>query len=755
MHLALVFYCSVLYTSLIDLKDFVMILNNAPAHEAVLSNVGEIGEFRIRNSAKAFSILSSGLYANKIRAIIRELSCNAVDSHVAAGKSDVAFDIHIPNSLEPWFSIRDYGTGLSHEQVSQIYTTYFESTKTNSNAFIGALGLGSKSPFSYTDNFTVTAIQGGKKGIYSAFINGEGVPSIAMMMSEDTDEPSGVEIKMSVNESRDYSKFREEAQHVYQHFTLKPNVSGCAGLTFDPLAYETRDLIPGVHIYHKTNFLKTVAVMGNIAYPINVPNEKQALGNLHQLLSNSLEIHFDIGELDFQASREGLSYIPSTINAIRSKLQQIKDALGTRLTADADAIPNYWDRAAFLHRKMDTDIWQDIVIEYIQKTKFPAIKATTHYWDKTQRVKFVEDDLAETYNISLRSFNVSNHNPKIHNNKPVVERNITDGVTTLISYWEIPIENKTRFVVNDTKVGATTRAQYHYRNDTTGKSSGTYFVLEKADPNKEMQAASFFADIYNPPETYIVKASELSQKPRKSSSVGKNVSLLTLKTRRRGYNEETIWTSAGNLSDKASTETYYYVSLTGFTMNSQHYSDAKDLLSNLHGSGIPAFEGIQLYGVRKSDLAAVKALSNWVDIEDHIKANLTTVDDFVVYHMARYESVHDIMFDFMLNPYNRNELIFADSLISDESPFKQFYAELHSVLAKSKNSSLDYNKINVLHSLYGDKTKYDLQAIVGEKKKFFSDICNRYPLLSIVGRGKNVSAPVAEYINLIDNSKGI
>ena len=143
-----------------------MILNNTPQNEAILSNVGEIGEFRIRNSAKAFSILSSGLYANKIRAIIRELSCNAVDSHIAAGKAATPFDVHLPNSLEPHFSIRDYGTGLDHEQVKNIYTTYFESTKTDSNAYIGALGLGSKSPFSYTDNFTVTAVKNGRKGIY-------------------------------------------------------------------------------------------------------------------------------------------------------------------------------------------------------------------------------------------------------------------------------------------------------------------------------------------------------------------------------------------------------------------------------------------------------------------------------------------------------------------------------------------------------------------------------------------------------------
>ena len=187
-----------------------MKLHNAVLDKPIVSNVGEIGEFRIRNSAKAFNILSSGLYANKIRAIIRELSCNAVDSHIAAGKQDTPFDVHLPNQLEPWFSIRDYGTGLNHDQVTNIYTTYFESTKTNSNDFIGALGLGSKSPFSYTDNFTVTAIQNGRKGIYSAFINDVGVPSIALMNEEQVTEPNGVEVKFSVNDRYDFHKFEEE-----------------------------------------------------------------------------------------------------------------------------------------------------------------------------------------------------------------------------------------------------------------------------------------------------------------------------------------------------------------------------------------------------------------------------------------------------------------------------------------------------------------------------------------------------------------
>jgi hypothetical protein len=203
-----------------------MIINTTPSNEAVLSNVSETGEFRIRNSAKAFSILSSGLYSNKVRAIIRELSCNAFDSHIAAGKNDTPFDVHLPNALEPWFSIRDYGTGLSHDQVLNIYTTYFESTKTTSNEFVGALGLGSKSPFSYTDNFSVIAIKDGVRGIYTAFINEHGVPSIALMQQEASDEPSGVEVKFSVDSPSDYRRFNDEAEYVYAYFKLRPVVSG-------------------------------------------------------------------------------------------------------------------------------------------------------------------------------------------------------------------------------------------------------------------------------------------------------------------------------------------------------------------------------------------------------------------------------------------------------------------------------------------------------------------------------------------------
>ena len=346
-----------------------MILNTTPQDQAILSNVGEVGGFKIKASAKAFSILSSGLYANKIRAIIRELSCNAVDSHTAAGKSDVPFEVHLPNSFSPYFSIRDFGTGLNHDQVTNIYTTYFESTKTDSNSYIGALGLGSKSPFSYTDNFTVTAIKDGRKGVYTAFINDDGVPSIALMAEEASDEANGVEFKFAVQENWDFSKFAEEARHVYKYFSLKPTIHGQADFQVEEINYEQRDIIPGVHSISGSYVRPSMAVMGNIAYRIEMPNTDENLGELQHLLDCGLEMHFGIGELDFQASREGLSYIPQTIEAIKNKLEAVNSALAVVLAKEADVITNLWERAEFLEKRNNGFLWRAAVTKYCVDTR--------------------------------------------------------------------------------------------------------------------------------------------------------------------------------------------------------------------------------------------------------------------------------------------------------------------------------------------------------------------------------------------------
>jgi len=723
-----------------------MILNNAPVNEAVVSNVGEIGEFRIRNSAKAFSILSSGLYANKIRAIVRELSCNATDSHVAAGNTATPFNVHLPNTLEPYFSIRDYGTGLSHEQVTNIYTTYFESTKTDSNAFIGALGLGSKSPFSYTDNFTVTAIKGGRKGIYTAFINESGVPSIAKMMEEATDEPSGVEVKFSVNERYDFDKFRQEARNVYRHFALKPVITGNADFTFDLIDYESRDIVPGVHALK--NQRQSTAVMGNIAYPIDIPAADQTIdADVRALLGCGLEMHFGIGELDFQASREGLSYIPSTIASIKAKLEQVNSALAVVIAREADLIENLWDRAVFLYKKKEHRLWTAAVAKYAFDTNLPTYN--TKQYSQMARFDFKVEDLAKDWNIQIRQLRQNRGIKTVNNGKSTTEyadNHAKDANGHYITWqeWQVNVDDSSHFIVNDLKTGAAERARYHYRETGCDVYARTIWILERADKTKVMDTAAFFAAIQEPPTARRFAASTLKQRERET--LGKNVTILSLQKRNsnnyRRSDEDMVWRDAGKANTFDKTATFYYVPLSGFTMQSaKGYSSGAELYDDV--KGLPGLFSGTIYGVRKSDIEEIKKMKNWINFEEHVAATLNGKDTSKIL-MSLVKSRLD---NADILQYNKSVL----ELIDGNSP----YAKIVETFAKiDKFQGNSYN-VERLFRRFAPSANLSPDALLVKYNNEMKLVANRYPLLNKLNTYRVEASDIAEYVNLIDAKKGI
>ena len=731
-----------------------MILNTAPANEAVLSNVGEIGEFRIRNSAKAFNILSSGLYANKIRAIVRELSCNAIDAHKAANTMHLEYEVHLPTAFEPWFAIRDFGTGLSHDQVKNIYTTYFESTKTDSNAFIGALGLGSKSPFSYTDNFTVTAIKDGHKGIYTAFINDSGVPSIALMAEESTsDLHSGVEIKFSVNERGDYEKFRQEADYVYRYFEKVPKITGNK-FTVTKLEYESRDIIPGVHSYKRTGYGSNVsrAIMGNIAYPIDVPNAQKNLGTLTSLLECGLEIHFGIGELDFQASREGLSYIQTTIDSIKNKLETLNASLTDVLAKEANSITCLWTRSKFLYSKRSSALWRNAVRKYAADTKFALFDLDASDWSNSHTLEMTTDDIAKKYNITIGAFHISK---SVKNNCKTIAPDRrhsvnlnAQGIRDYENYWRFNIDTMQDFIKSDTKVGSLERSKHHYRARTWLKDehSKSVFVLSAADKIKPAKFDEFLRDIHNPPSTQITFASTLSEKPRAASGVGKNVTIMRIekKTRTRSWRDEKYlaWVSAGTLDQFDDKKTYYYAPLSAYTFTSKVTGVQQDLpqiYQLMLDSGVAGLNDIVVHGVRKGDMDAILAKKNWINIEDHLTATLKTVDQQTILGIVK-STVDSV--DFMR--YNGN---FYNSL----KPTNEI-AVLKEKFSKVKDVKVDKRALEILSRTYAKNNPFDASVLIDTYRNITDGIYKKYPLLTYLYNAK--TADIAEYINLMDDKHG-
>jgi hypothetical protein len=194
-----------------------------------------------------------------------------------------------------------------------------------SNDFTGCLGLGSKTPFAYADQFTISSYRDGKKMVYSAFKNEEGLPAITLMGESDTDEPNGLELHLNIKPD-DIYRFQNAAQKVFQHFPVRPNITGPT-LEFtemEPIMEGT-----GWKLYEDRGHLpaKISVLMGKICYAANGGEIKSKLGR-----SVCLFMEVGIGDCSIAASREELQYNDHT----NANLQRLVDEATAEIRTQID-----------------------------------------------------------------------------------------------------------------------------------------------------------------------------------------------------------------------------------------------------------------------------------------------------------------------------------------------------------------------------------------------------------------------------------
>ncbi len=325
-----------------------MIITDAVSSPVVSNVLAAPSRFKIKASAKAFKILS-GFYSEPILAIPRELGANAWDSHVKAGNTKQMFEVHAPNTLEPWFAVRDFGTGLSPEAIDTIYTTYFESTKTGDNDSDGCMGLGSKTPFNYTDNFNVTSWYNGKKYVYNCFIDETGSPNIMQVAVENTTDHNGIEVKFGVKIA-DVSMWVDKIRTAYEPFRFRPVIKG-ANITYPERTYIFSGEKWGLYKHGETR--GSYAFMGNYCYPINVTTvlytiKDNAIKNkLYAMLSHgSFDLYFNIGDLEVAPNKEQLQYDDTnnkTANAIVEALQNARPELEDLFKKSIETPNTLWE----------------------------------------------------------------------------------------------------------------------------------------------------------------------------------------------------------------------------------------------------------------------------------------------------------------------------------------------------------------------------------------------------------------------------
>lgn len=291
---------------------------------AVLGKQDSI-EMGVSDSAALMHIFSTTLYTYPMLATVREIICNGWDGHITSGRTDTPLQITVK---EDKIVIRDFGPGIPHAKIGPIYGVFGNSTKREDGAVTGGFGLGSKAPFSYTDNFEVVSNHDGMKSVYrvsKSSMERGGKPSIDTMVQVPTDE-TGIRVTIPLKSAHDAEKFMAHIVEVLVLGEIRAVINGGDETEVLPLSESSTGYI--ISSFRGTLTSKINLRYGNVVYPIPRMDEygemwDQINRNMCQLW-NEARITFmaDPDTISIAPSREALIFMDSTVEAIRQLLSK-------------------------------------------------------------------------------------------------------------------------------------------------------------------------------------------------------------------------------------------------------------------------------------------------------------------------------------------------------------------------------------------------------------------------------------------------
>lgn len=346
-----------------------------------------------------FNMLST-LYANPERSVMREYIANAIDSHQIAGTKRPV-EVTLPTPASPNLVIRDFGTGLSLDDLKHVFFGFARSTKTDSDEQIGALGIGAKSAFALSKAWTVTNIHAGKKYVVASVNDASGPMQSVIVNGADTDEPSGITVSVPIERAHMGHSWDDTARELLRWFPKGGvTVHGLDDVShwsdtstvYGPLVLDNDDSRP---YYHRVDF--RIAMCG-VAYVVDSETtdkvRQEALNRIDKILvevegadryatakslaqvvrsqpaskdsaderiARQVSAHrsvlkalvetalrnvllMDAGAIDFMPSRESVQGNPRTVDSITAALMSVLRQFADEVSASRVLVPS--DRIA-------------------------------------------------------------------------------------------------------------------------------------------------------------------------------------------------------------------------------------------------------------------------------------------------------------------------------------------------------------------------------------------------------------------------
>lgn len=671
--------------------------------------------FKIKASAKAFDILSSKLYSKPIEAIVRELSTNAVDAHIMAGNENTKYQVTLPTYNNPYFEIRDFGPGLSVDDVENIFTTVFESTKTDSNDVTGCLGLGSKSPFAYTDSYNVTSYYNGVVYYFSCFKDDYGIPNVAKFGEEETTEPNGLKISIAVN-SGDCDSFIKAARKIYPYLMIKPDFVGY-GLTLDEIIYEENDEWWGVCKHRPNDVSGLMVIMGGVAYPVANKIDGSDFNNFElSLINSNIDIKLNIGDVDIEAGREGLQFTKRTQNVIKHKFRHIVKYFTEKVQKSFDSCKTVWDVYCYSHDYRN-NIGDNFVYHIFSKIEIEIdgkkIKPSTQY------------------------INVYGHN--------LYQFSTNRGVLKKYKCGQIRPSKKCVFINNDGTKASYSKTRYYQE---TNPDKVVYYL----DSPTDKDAKKNLCQSIGINESMIVDTATLPKIKRNTTVTSSNngskkktaaaVKYIPNKSPQYSWIDDTV-----DVYTKI-----YYVPIDRYTPICDSKPCPVDTVNialsclKIAGVNVPS----NVYGLRK---ALIDKLAK------DKKCQAINLFDFTKSAVEKFDATNDYTQKYIDYVNNNNILTYRESMLYKKIRLDEvdkngiiylFMTAFHKVERQKNNRDiLTIRNFLSLFTAFSDKTpKTDLT-------KLKEEIILKYPLLEALDCYSVGEQDITDYINSIDKLKGV
>jgi hypothetical protein len=712
----------------------------------VVTKVGSFSEskFGIASSEDLvyiFDILRNKLYSDKVLAVVREYCTNAADANTENGLSNEPIVITVPNKMNPVFKVRDYGKGLSEEDVRSIYCMYGRSTKRNSNAFTGQLGLGSKSGFAYGDTFTITSFCDGLKTVYSAYIDESRLGSIAKISETHTSADPGIEICIPVK-SNDVDVFSKKIAHVIRFFRVKPVVIGNIEETHRKIAFSGngwRVLDPSSSYYNYSSsngYKNAVAVMGNIGYPIDTslvfPEIKdywaKDMSKEYKFVSGLVEIEFDIGELSIAASREELEYNSVTVKAIKDKAKKYFDELINKINSEV-SLAEDGIKARIATSKIDG---------FTRAGNWGEIRNSISWRGKKNLNHFMQTDFT---GLAVDEFVHTGH--KTHRSTNVANIRITEDCLKQDCFWLVDDSKNCILKMSDMAKKNPGKTFYLFRLTETKTADG-----QTVDGSEFFDKNDFPKSYLKLISTYELKREKVERKQAQRASRG-SIPVFTLS------NKVTNWGVQRNNWESCSipaSQEFVYIEINKFKPfingHERNIDNIAKLRTSLKYFGIkmPDFYGIKVSDVEKAKngISITQWLNNEVVTHPKVSADISRI-------FGRYSIID-------CNAWSVCPLLSSciDEIDVNKIPSGTFEKFIRKIKTLNIPVSSEFSHIECI----SDFAKIDRDKINKTHRddfdKIISEFRSKYPLLqylSAASKSERTQAVVSmiDYVNKIEN----